>query len=94
MTRISGRQKYEIQNLMTKVLCGEVICLNKAYLLKLLGRERDRSEAWSELLDIYEDIGGSRDSLYGVELNGNIVVSPSAFDQVRAWSGEEDDDDN
>lgn len=87
MGRVATRQKHELQNLLTRVLCGEVVNINKTYLLTLLGRERQRAEAWKDLLEIYEDIGGDGENLYGTENNGFIMLAAFQLEAVTVWSG-------
>lgn len=88
MATISTAQKHELQNMLRRVRCGDVVTTNKSYILSLLGRERDRGEAWKELLDLYEGIGGDRDSLHGLDINQQIVLSSSGFTPVIKWTGE------
>lgn len=88
MANISAGQKYEIHSILRRVRFGEVVSVNKPYLLALLGRERDRGEAWKELLDFFEDVGGDRDSIYGIDANGSIILSGIPFTAITGWAGE------
>jgi hypothetical protein len=52
------------------------LVVHKAKLLRLLGRERDRKEAWSDLLELWKDTMSETGHLYVRDLpDGRVLIS-------------------
>lgn len=58
-----------LRSLLKDVALMGAILVPKKKLLWLLGWGQDRAGAWSDLLDMWEEIGEERDSLHGAEVS-------------------------
>ena len=70
------------------------VLFQKRKLLWLMGWGQDREGVWSDVLNLWEAIGESRERLMGLEVNGHIVltVTPAGPTQqhqsLMVWAGE------
>lgn len=74
MPSTDRRREYELENTLETLIFEKVLVINKSRLLQLLGRERDRPEAWEELLEHFAAVGGERDELYASDLSGDRII--------------------
>jgi hypothetical protein len=62
--------------------------VEKKRLLWWLGRTNDGVGAWNLLLDEWEEFGGDREELHGLDHNGHITLTMGAADKVAEdWAG-------
>ena len=67
-----------VRSLLKDVALEGAVVVEKRKLLWMLGWGQDRSGAWDELLTHWREIGQERDTLYGYEVYGKIVLSLKA----------------
>lgn len=80
----------EARSLLKDVMLHGTATIDKRKLLWLIGWAQDRPGAWADLLTIWEDIGGNRKALIGVEVDSSIVLMRSSLKDVAlvtTWAG-------
>lgn len=78
-----------VRSLLKDVTLEGAVVVEKRKLLWLLGWGQDRSGAWDELLSHWLQIGQDRDTLYGCEVQGKVILSMKlakpTFEPVSNW---------
>ncbi len=64
-----------LRSLLKDVTLEGIVVTEKKKLLWMLGWGQDRAGAWAELLVHWKEIGQDKDTLYGFEVHGKIVLS-------------------
>lgn len=91
--------KQAIADLLFRVMEENVVVVPKRGVIWRLGWGQAKAGAWSDLLKIWEDCGGERGALHGVEHGGKVVlfygkpnkkIVPVA-DWAEDWEEEEDE---
>lgn len=80
-------QRILLMDLLTKVAHELVAVIDEKRLLWMLGYKYNKSSAWDELLELWEELGFGRDVLHVTEERGKIVLVSvtSVITPVSKW---------
>ncbi|UYW27710.1 hypothetical protein OKC48_04140 [Methylorubrum extorquens] len=78
-----------VQGLLQEVRATGSVRIDKRQLLWMLGRQKDHASVWPLLLNEWEELGGARGELHGMEWYGYISLMGSKVDNVqKVWAKE------
>ena len=79
-----------VADILLRVMEENVVALPKRGLIWRLGWGQDKPGAWTDLLKVWEECGGQRDALHGIEYGGKLVLfygkPPDKIESVTDWA--------
>jgi hypothetical protein len=69
------RRRWELESLLEAVLVDGMVIISRSKLPTLLGRERERSEVWQEIAELYDELGGDSRELRGKRVGSQILLT-------------------
>jgi hypothetical protein len=83
-------ETYEIESLLHQIDEEGFVVIQRARLLRLLGKGNEAAGTWRALLDAWEGIDGNRRALRITQIRpGVFLLTKQGADRVASWAGEE-----
>lgn len=77
----SKRRRYELESILETVMVDGFVLVSRAKFTSLANRERERSEIWEEVQELYEGLQGDPSELRGKRVGSKILITRFDLDE-------------